>query len=112
MAEKIILTSEETETGRPGPETTPAAPSETTPKTPPTPPVERATGATTRIQILALGTWAHVQIDGREVGQTPYNGTVVVGAHTIELITDDGRRFSARQTATEGTLLRVTHRFE
>jgi hypothetical protein len=76
------------------------------------PPDDRPAAATTRIQILALGTWAHVRIDGHEVGQTPYNGDVAVGSHAIELVTDDGRTFSARPTATEGTLLRVTHRFE
>ncbi len=93
----------------------PARPPPTTPsvdRRPPPPPVAHAAVVTTRIQILALGTWAHVRIDGHEVGQTPYNGEVAVGAHAIELVTEDGRSFSARQTATEGALLRVTHRFE
>jgi serine/threonine protein kinase len=86
----------------------------TTARTPrPTPPEDRApAAATTHIQILALGTWAHVRIDGHEVGQTPYNGEVTVGGHSIELLTDDGRTFTAHHTATEGVLLRVTHRFE
>ena len=46
--------------------------------------------------------WARVTVDGRVLGDTFWKGTLSVGAHRVQLVTEDGRKQELSLTVAEG----------